>query len=99
MYQFDAVNDRHAVAVNGGDEVVDTYDFGIQSFLADTQRIGCCRINGSDGFFLSGFLAELLIFEGIALSRTQKNALGFYLATNYALATGYVPPGTRILIQ
>ena len=99
MYQFDAVNDRHAVAVNGGDEVVDTYDFGIQSFLADTQRIGCCRINGSDGFFLGGFLAELLIFEGIALSRTQKNALGFYLATNYALATGYVPPGTRILIQ
>jgi hypothetical protein len=84
---------------SGCAEVVDTYDFGAQNFLADTQRVGCCHINGSDGFFLRGVLAELLIFEGIALARAQKNAIGFYLATKYALATGYLPSGMRLLVK
>ena len=90
------MNDRHAVAVNGGAEVVDTYDFGSQTFSADTQRIGCYSNNGSDGLFLQGHLAELLVYEGVALTRTQKNAIGFYLETKYALETGYEPPGTLL---
>lgn len=96
MYQFDAVNDRHAVAVNGGAEVIDTYDFGSQTFSSDTQRIGCYNYNGSEGLFLRGDLAELLVYEGVALTRNQKNAVGFYLETKYALDTGYMPPGTLL---
>lgn len=92
MYQFDAVNDRHAVAVNGGAEVADTYDFGSQTFIADTQRIGCYHLNGSEGAFLHGHLAEMLVYEGVALTRKQKNAVGFYLETKYALDTGYTQP-------
>jgi len=92
MYQFDAVNDRQAVSVNGGTEVTDTYDFGSQTFIADTQRIGCYDLNGSDGLFLHGRLAELLVYKGVSLSHKQKNAIGFYLADKYGLATGYAPP-------
>lgn len=92
MYQFDAVNDRHALSVNGGAEVADTYDFGSQTFIADTQRIGCYDLNGSDGLFLHGRLAELLVYAGVSLSRKQKNAIGLYLTDKYGLATGYAPP-------
>jgi len=102
MYQFDAVNDRHAVAVNGGAEVVNTYDFGSQTFIADTQRVGCYNLNGADGLFLHGHLAELLVYEGVALTSKQKNAIGYYLESKYALDTGYTPPpplGTLILVQ
>ncbi|HNX33218.1 MAG TPA: hypothetical protein PKM57_01235 [Kiritimatiellia bacterium] len=98
MYQFDAVNDRHAVAVNGGTEAVDTYDFGNQTFIADTQRIGCYHLNGSEGLFLRGHLAELLVYEGVTLTRKQKNRVGFYLETKYGLDTGYAPSGTLIQI-
>jgi len=84
--------------VNGGEEVVDTYDFGDQSFSADTQMIGCCRINGNDTFFLQGYLAEMLIFEGVTLSRAQKNMIGHYLAKNYALAAAYTPQGARMMV-
>ena len=99
MYQFDAVNDRHAVAVNGGAEKVDTYDFGTQTFIADTQRVGYYSLDGSGGLFLRGHLAELLVYEGVTLTRKQKNAIGFYLETKYALDTGYSPVGTLIRIQ
>jgi len=92
MYQFDAVNDRHAVAVNGAAEVVNTYDFGTQDFIADTQRIGCYDIAGADGLFLHGFLAELLVYEGVALNKKEKNAIGYYLESKYALDTGYTEP-------
>lgn len=99
MYQFDAVNDRHAVAVNGGAEAVNTYDFGSQTFIADTQRVGCYRLNNSDGGYLHGHLAELLVYEGVTLTRKQKNAIGFYLETKYALDTGYMPSGTLIRVK
>jgi len=99
MYQFDVVNDRNAVAVNGGAEVVDAYDFGSQAFTADTQYIGCYDCNGGDGLFLHGFLAELLVYEGVALSRAQKNTVGYYLACKYGLDTGYVPPGTLVSVE
>ena len=99
MYQFDAVNDRHAVAVNGGAEAIDTYDFGSQTFIADTQRIGYYNLDGSGGLFLHGYLAELLVYEGVALTRKQKNAIGYYLETKYGLDTGYAPSGTLIRVQ
>ena len=99
MYQFDAVNDRHAVAVNGGTEAVNTYDFGAQTFVADTQRIGYYNLDGSGGLFLHGHLAELLVYEGVTLTSKQKNMIGFYLETKYDLDTGYVPSGTLIRIQ
>jgi len=99
MYQFDAVNDRHAVAVNGGAEKVDTYDFGAQTFIADTQRVGYYSLDGSGGLFLHGHLAELLVYEGVSLTRKQKNAIGYYLETKYALDTGYSPVGTLIRVQ
>jgi hypothetical protein len=98
MYQFDAVNDRHAVAVNGGTEAADTYDFGSQTFIADTQRVGCYHLNGSEGLFLRGHLAELLVYEGVTLTRKQKNRIGFYLETKYGLDTGYAPSGTLLQI-
>ena len=101
MYQFDALNDRNAVSANGGAEVVDTYDFGAQTFIADTQRIGYFN-NGSDNLSfcaLRGYLAELLVYEGVALSRMQKNTVGYYLARKYGLCTGYVPDGTRVLVE
>ena len=102
MYEFDVVNDRLAVAVNGGAEVIDTSDFGSGTFIADTQRIGCYDIAGADGLFLHGYLAELLVFEGVALDKKRKNAVGYYLETKYALNTGYTAPpplGTVILVQ
>ena len=99
MYQFDAVNDRHAVAVNGGAEAVNTYDFGSQTFIADTQRVGYYSLDGSGGLFLHGHLAELLVYEGVSLTRKQKNAIGYYLETKYALDTGYAPGGTLIRVQ
>ena len=99
MYQFDAVNDRHAVAVNGAAEVVNTYDFGAQDFVADTQRIGCYNLLGSDTLFLHGYLAELLVYEGVTLTHKQKNAIGFYLETKYGLDTGYAPSGTLFRIH
>lgn len=102
MYQFDAVNDRHAIAVNGGSEVVDTYDFGSQTFFADTQRIGSYDIAGADGLFLHGHLAELLVYEGVSLTKKEKNVIGYYLESKYALDTGYVKPppaGTFIHVQ
>jgi hypothetical protein len=99
MYQFDAVNDRHAVAVNGAAEVVNTYDFGAQTFLADTQRIGCYNYQGGETLFLHGFLAELLVYEGTALTRKQKSAVGYYLETKYGLDTGYAPSGTLLQIH
>lgn len=99
MYQFDAVNDRHAVSVNGGAEVVDTYDFGSQTFIADTQRVGCYNYNGSDAGFLRGHLAELLVYEGVELTHRQKNAIGYYLETKYALDTGYSPSGTLLRVK
>jgi len=99
MYQFDVVNDRNAVAVNGGAEVVDTYDFGSQTFIADTQRIGCYDLNGSDDLFLHGYLAELLVYEGAFLTKTQKNTIGYYLERKYGLNTSYVPSGTIILVN
>ncbi len=99
MYQFDVVNDRHAVAVNGNAEVVDTYDFGSQSFIADTQRIGYYALDGGSGLFFRGFMAELIVYEGVALSRDQKRGIGYYLEQKYALDTGYSPPGTVILVH
>ena len=96
---FDAVNDRHAVAVNGGAEKVDTYDFGAQTFIADTQRVGYYSLDGSGSLFLHGHLAELLVYEGVSLTRKQKNAIGYYLETKYALDTGYAPGGTLIRVQ
>ena len=99
MYQFDAVNDRHAVSVNGGAEVVDTYDFGQQTFIADTQRIGCYDVGGSDSLFLHGHLAELLVYENTALSRAQKNAVGNYLTSKYGLAAEYAPPCSVISVR
>jgi len=99
MYQFDAVNDRHAVTVNGGAEVVNTYDFGSQTFIADTQRIGCYNYNGTDDLFLHGHLAEILVYEGVALTRKQKNVIGFNLETKYGLDTGYMPSGTMIQVR
>ncbi len=63
MYQFDAVNDLHAVAVNGGAEKVDTYDFGSQTFFADTQRVGYYVLNNSGGLFMRGHIAEILVYE------------------------------------
>jgi len=102
MYQFDAVNDRHAVAVNGAAEVVNTYDFGSQDFPADTQRIGCYNLTGGEGLFLHGYLAELLVYEGVSLTKQEKNAIGYYLETKFALDTGYSPPppaGTLVMLQ
>ena len=99
MYQFDVVNDLLVVAVNGGTEVIDTYDFGAQTFIADTQRIGCYDYNGADGLFFHGFLAELLVYEGVALSFNQKNAIGHYLACRYGLTTGYVPSGSLFSVR
>lgn len=102
MYEFDVVNDRLAVAVNGGTEVVDTSDFGSGTFIADTQRIGCYDLNGADGLFLHAYLAELLVYEGVALNKKEKNAIGYYLESKYALDTGYSPPpplGTIIFVQ
>ena len=92
-------NDIHAVAVNGGAEKVDTYDFGTQTFIADTQRVGYYSLDGSGGLFLHGHLAELLVYEGVSLTRKQKNAIGYYLETKYALDTGYSPVGTLIRVQ
>lgn len=102
MYQFDAVSDLHAVAVNGAAEVVNTYDFGAQDFPADTQRIGCYNNAGTDGLFLHGFLAELLVYEGVSLTKKEKAAIGYYLESKFALDTGYAPPppaGTIIRVQ
>jgi hypothetical protein len=99
MYQFDVVNDRHAVAVNGGTEIVNTYDFGSQSFIADTQRVGCFNAGGGDGLYMHGYLAELLVYEGVALSRDQKRRIGYYLEQKYGLDTGYSPSGTQMLVN
>lgn len=100
MYQFDVVNDYHAIAVNGGAEVVDNYNFGNQTFVADTQRIGYyTTTGGGGGLFFSGHIAEMIVYEGVALSRTQKNRIGYYLEQKYGLDTGYSPAGTIIMIQ
>ncbi|HRR32463.1 MAG TPA: hypothetical protein P5026_00020 [Kiritimatiellia bacterium] len=99
MFQFDAVNDYHAVSVNGGPETVDTYDFGNQTFIADTQRIGYYSVDGGGGLYMRGYLAEILVFEGVSLTRKEKNAIGFYLEQKYGLDTGYTPTGTLIRIQ
>lgn len=99
MYQFDAFNNRHAVSVNGGAEVVDAYDFGQQTFIADTQRIGCFDLDGNDSLFLHGQLAELLVYEGVTLSLRQKSTVGTYLTGKYGLATGYAPPGSVFSVR
>ena len=43
-------------------------------------------------------MAELIVYEGVALSRTQKNRVGYYLESKYGLDTGYVPAGTAMLV-
>jgi len=101
MYQFDVVNNRQAVAVNGGAEAVDTSNFSGHTFPADTQRIGYFN-NGADSLSfcnLHGYLAELLVYEGVALTKRQKNTIGYYLESKYGLDTAYTPSGTIILVN
>lgn len=89
MWQFDTINDLHAVAVNGGTEATSTHDFGNEAFTADTQRIGYF-FSGAAGGFLNGDLAELIVFDR-DLTGTEKNDIGFYLEDKYGLDTAYIP--------
>lgn len=98
MFQFDTVNDAHAVSVNGPTEVTSTHDFGAETFNADTQRIGTFRAGTNlegvvvRGAYLNGDIAELLVYDDVALSPAEKNAIGFYLQSKYGLAGGYAGP-------
>ena len=94
MWQFDAVNDIHAVAVNGGTEVQNTTaSDAITS--TDTQRIGWYY----GGNHFGGHIAELIVYEGVALTFEQKRKIGLYLEEKYGLDTAYAPVGTLIIIQ
>jgi hypothetical protein len=100
MYQFDVVNDRHTVAVNGGAEVVSTYDYGSANFVADTQRIGYYYAGGtSQGAYFDGHIAEIIVYEGVALTAGEKNRIGYYLQNKYGLDASYSPNGTVIMIR
>jgi len=89
MFQFDVVNDLHAIAVNGAAEVVNTHDFSVETFIADSQRIGYFFSGGASGGFLNGDIAEVLVYEGRSLGFIEKQLVGYYLSDKYAIQTGY----------
>ena len=95
MFQFDTVNDSHAISVNGATETTNTYDFGAENFIADTQRIGY-YFSGSSNGFLNGDIAELIVYQDVALTPDQKNDIGYYLAQKYDLTTEYTGPSVTV---
>ncbi len=54
---------------------------------------------GSDVRVWQGLLAEIVVYDR-ALTETERNAVGYYMAEKYGLSTAYVPePGTIALLM
>jgi hypothetical protein len=71
-------------------------DFGANTDLTSGDQY----IGGLSFAFWKGDIAEVMVYERVALDRKQKNAVGYYLETKYALDTGYTePPPEGTLIR
>lgn len=85
-----AANQSNSVEVfaNGTSVATDNFTNGSADLLSELVNLGTTDELG-DAFF-GGDLAELLVYSGV-LSETDRNAVGVYLESKYALDAAYVP--------